>query len=65
MAQVCLGLADLSVTESCNHFQTQLTVVMLEEKRLHIRNPIVSMDPSGNVKKLRDEMEVCGVNMNG
>lgn len=46
-------------TNEIKHGMAQLTVLMLEESRIHIRKPhIVSRDPAGNIKKLREQMEV-------
>jgi hypothetical protein len=46
-------------TNEIKHAMAQLTVLMLEENRLHVRKPaLVSIDPVGNRKKLREQMEV-------
>jgi CHAD domain-containing protein len=46
-------------TNDVKHAMAQLTVLMLEENRLHIRKPhIVSNDPRGNIQRLREQMEV-------
>lgn len=46
-------------TNAIKHAMAQLTVVMLQEQRIHLRKPhIVSRDPKGNTHRLREQMEV-------
>lgn len=46
-------------TNEVKHAMAQLTVLMLEEQRLHVRKPtIISRDPKSNLHKLREQMEV-------
>lgn len=46
-------------TNETKHAMAQLVVVMLEEQRIHMRKPqILSRDPKGNTRRLREQMEV-------
>ena len=36
----------------------QLVVLMLEERRIHIRKPLLSRDPRGMATRLREQMEI-------
>jgi len=45
-------------TNEVKHAMCQLVVVMLEEKRIHIRKPLVSRDPRGVAIRLREQMEI-------
>ena len=45
-------------TNEIKHAMCQLVVVMLEEKRIHIRKPLVSRDPRGVAIRLREQMEI-------
>ena len=46
-------------TNEVKHAMAQLTVLMLEEHRLHMRKPhLVSRDPKGIMMRLREQMEV-------
>lgn len=45
-------------TNPIKHAMAQLVTVMLEEKRIHVRDPLVSRDPRGNRIRLREQMEV-------
>jgi len=36
----------------------QLTVLMLDERRLHVRKPLSSRDPQAMLIKLREQMEI-------
>ena len=36
----------------------QLVVLMLEEKRIHVRKPLISRDPRGCAIRLREQMEI-------
>ena len=36
----------------------QLVVLMLEERRIHVRKPLVSRDPRGLALRLREQMEI-------
>jgi len=45
-------------TNEVKHAMCQLVVVMLEERRIHIRKPLVSRDPRGVAMRLREQMEI-------
>jgi len=46
-------------TNEVKHAMAQLVVVMLEEHRIHLRQPkLISRDPVGNARRLREQMEV-------
>ena len=45
-------------TNEVKHAMCQLVVVMLEERRIHIRKPLVSRDPRGVSMRLREQMEI-------
>ena len=45
-------------TNPIKHAMCQLVVLMLEERRLHVRRPLVSRDPAGMAARLREQMEV-------
>jgi hypothetical protein len=36
----------------------QLVILMLEERRIHVRSPLVSRDPRAVALRLREQMEV-------
>lgn len=44
-------------TESTKHAMATLVVAMLEEKKIHIRNPLFSNDPQGMRIRIREQME--------
>ena len=44
-------------TEDVKHAMVQLVNVMLAEHRIHLRNPLISSDPAGIKRKLREQME--------
>ena len=45
-------------TNPIKHAMCQLVILMLEERRIHIRNPLVSRDPRGMALRLREQMEI-------
>jgi hypothetical protein len=45
-------------TEAIKHAMCQLVVVMLNEKRIHVWNPVVSRDGKSALLRLREQMEV-------
>ena len=45
-------------TNEVKHAMCQLVVVMLEERRIHVRKPLVSRDPRGVATRLREQMEI-------
>ena len=45
-------------TNEVKHGMCRLTVLMLEEKRIHVRKPLVSRDPKGMLLRLREQMEI-------
>lgn len=46
-------------TQQVKHGMCQLVVLMLEERRLHLRQPhLVSRDPVAARRRLRDQMEI-------
>ena len=45
-------------TNAIKHGMCQLTLLMLEERRIHVRKPLVSKDPRGVVLRLREQMEI-------
>ena len=45
-------------TNDIKHAMCQLVVLMLEERRIHIRKPMISRDPRGVAVRLREQMEV-------
>ena len=46
-------------TNEVKHAMAQLTVLMLEEKRICVRKPtVISRDPRAMIQKLREQMEV-------
>ena len=45
-------------TNPVKHAMCQLVVLMLEERRIHVRRPLVSRDPRGMAVRLREQMEV-------
>jgi hypothetical protein len=44
-------------TEATKHAMATLVVAMLEEKRLHIQDPLFSNDPQGMRIRLREQLE--------
>lgn len=45
-------------TNAIKHAMCQLTVLMLEEHRIHVHKPLVSRDPKGMLLRLREQMEI-------
>jgi len=45
-------------TNPIKHAMCQLVVLMLEERRIHVRKPLVSRDPRGLALRLREQMEI-------
>lgn len=45
-------------TNAIKHGMCQLVVLMLEENRIHLREPLVSRDPKGMRVRLREQMEI-------
>ena len=45
-------------TNPIKHAMCQLTLLMLEERRIHVRKPLVSRDPRGLPLRLREQMEI-------
>ena len=45
-------------TNPIKHAMCQLVVLMLEERRLHVRSPLVSRDPGGMAARMREQMEI-------
>ena len=45
-------------TNPIKHAMCQLVVLMLEERRLHVRRPLVSRDPAGMAVRLREQTEI-------
>ena len=45
-------------TNPIKHAMCQLVVLMLEEKRIHVRKPLLSRDPAGICLRLQEQMEV-------
>ena len=45
-------------TNPIKHAMCQLVVLMLEERRIHLRKPLVSRDPRGRALRLREQMEI-------
>jgi hypothetical protein len=45
-------------TNEVKHAMCQLVVLMLEEKRIHLRKPLISRDPRGCAIRLREQMEI-------
>jgi hypothetical protein len=45
-------------TEAIKHAMCQLTVVMLQERRIHVWKPLTSRDEKGMLLRLKEQMEV-------
>jgi len=45
-------------TEAVKHAMCQLTVVMLQERRIHVWKPLTSRDEKGMLLRLKEQMEV-------
>lgn len=45
-------------TEAIKHAMCQLTVVMLQERRIHVWKPLASRDEKGMLLRLKEQMEV-------
>jgi hypothetical protein len=45
-------------TNPIKHAMCQLVILMLEERRIHIRKPLISRDPRGMATRLREQMEI-------
>ena len=45
-------------TNEVKHAMCQLVILMLEERRIHIRKPLISRDPRGCATRLREQMEI-------
>jgi len=45
-------------TNAIKHGMCQLTLLMLEERRIHVRKPLISRDPRGMALRLREQMEI-------
>ena len=52
------GRVGVLTTNVTKHGMCQLVVLMLEERRIHMRNPLVSRDPKGMRLRLREQMEI-------
>lgn len=48
----------VQTTNATKHAMCQLTVLMLDERRLHVRKPLSSRDPQAMLIKLREQMEI-------
>ena len=45
-------------TEAVKHAMCQLVVVMLQERRIHVWNPLTSRDAKGMLLRLKEQMEI-------
>ena len=48
----------IMTTNPVKHAMCQLVVLMLDERRIHVRKPLVSRDPRTMAQRLREQMEV-------